>query len=118
MFILPLASNVALRGPLFATLHLDGKMNVPRAAGIQSWLDRAEIVFAGGTSKEPAETLKILVAPRVIVAAGMQINSVVIDLPDFNQRIAYGGAFRVEDASAEVRDLDRKSTRLNSSHRL
>src|ERR1043166_7607654 len=82
--VLRLAFDVTLRGPFLAPLHLQGEMNVARAARVQHRLDGAEIVLAGGACQEAAESLEVLVAPRVIIAAGVQV--------------------------------DRKSTRLNSSH--
>ena len=80
-------------------------MNVPRAAGIQRRLDRAEIVLAAGAGEEPPKPLEVRVSPGMIVAAGVQIDPVVVNLPNLNQSIANGVALGVEDASAQVRDF-------------
>ena len=104
LFVLRLAFDVALRRPLVASLHFDGVMNVPRALRIQCGFDRAEIIFAGRAGQEAAKALEIRVALRVRVF-GVQINSVVVHLPDFHKRVANRIAFGVQDPSAQVRDL-------------
>src|SRR5207249_833298 len=103
--VLRLAFDVTLCGPLLAALHFEGEMNVPRAARVQHRLDGAEIILAGGACEEAAEPLEILVAPRVIVAARVQVDSVAVHLPDLDQHVADRAAPGVEDAPAEVRDL-------------
>ena len=102
--ILRLALNVALRGPFLAALHFDREVNVPGAPGIKHRLDGAEIVFAAGAGEEAAKALEVLVARRVSVAA-VQIDAVVVHLPDFDQGVADGRAARIEDAAAQVGDL-------------
>src|SRR5437867_1802941 len=103
-FVLRFALDVTLCGPFLAALELEGKVNVPSATGIESRFDRAEIVFAAGAGQEPAKALKVRVAGSVAVAA-VQINAVIVHLPDFDQRVADRVAAAVQNPTAEVGDL-------------
>ena len=78
-------------------------MDVRRTARVGDRLDGAEVVFAGGTGEEAAEALEIGVPLRAAVAAFVEINAVMIDLPDFHQRVADRLALRIGHPPAEVR---------------
>src|SRR6266568_3293543 len=102
--ILRLAFDVTLRRPLLAPFHFDREVNVPCASRVEHGLDGAKIVFAAGAGQEPAKALEVFVALRVSVTT-VQIDPMVVHLPDFHQRVPYRIAFRVEDAPAQVRDF-------------
>ncbi len=101
-FVLRLTLDVTLGGPLFAALEFDREMDVRRPAGVGDWLDRPKIILAGGTGEKPAETLEVRIALVVAVAALMEIDAVMIDLPDLDQGVADRIALGIEDPTAEV----------------
>src|SRR6185437_11774274 len=100
-----LALDVALGGELLLAFSLDGEMNVPRATGIERRFDRAKVILARRAGQKTAEALEVLVERLAVAAARVQVDPVVVDLPDFDQGIAKGFAARVQDSPAEVRDL-------------
>src|SRR5438093_8211897 len=75
------------------------------APGIGNRLDGAEYILAGGTGEEAAETLEVCITLLAVAAPTVDIGSIVVALPDFNQRIANRIAVRVEYASAQPGDL-------------
>jgi len=82
---------------------------MPRASRVEHRLDGAKIVFALEPVRKPAKSLEVFVALRVSVTT-VEIDAMVVHLPDFHERVPYGVALRVEDAPAQVRDFaDRRS---------
>src|SRR5439155_18236008 len=103
-FVLRLAFDVTLSGPLVASLHFNGEMNVAGASGVEHRFDGAEVVFTRRASQKASESLEVRVARGVFVAA-VQINAVVVHLPDLDECVADGLSFGVQDTSFEVGDL-------------
>src|SRR5689334_19629120 len=97
--------DVALGDELLLALHLDRKMDVWRAAGVGDRFDRAENIFSGRAGEEAPEALKVLVALVGIAGPGVKISPAVVTLPDFDERIAYRVAARVEDPPAQPGDF-------------
>ena len=83
-----LALDVTLRNQLLAAFHLDRVMNVRGASRIRHRLDGAEEILAGRAGEEASEALEIGIAFLAVAAPGMEVGSVVVALPDFDQRIA------------------------------
>ena len=86
------------------SFHFDGEVNVPGTARIKDRLDGAEIILAGGSSEKTAKALEVLVAGGVGVLA-VQIDAVIVHLPDLDQGIANRVPFDIEDATAQVSDF-------------
>ena len=55
--------------------------------------------------EEAAEALEVRVALVAVVGAGMQVDAVAVDLPDFDDGIANRPAVGVQDPAAQVRDF-------------
>ncbi len=73
--------DIALGIELFASLGLDGDVEMRSSSGIRHRLDGAEIIFTGGTREEPAIALEILVQLVAISSSRMQIDAVCVHLP-------------------------------------
>ena len=83
-------------------------MDVRRAAGVRHGLHGAEVVLAAGAGEEAAEALEVRVAISFALAeaiAGVQVDAVAVDLPDFDDHIPQRIAVGIEHAAREVRDL-------------
>ena len=107
------ALDVALRGEILLAGPLELEVDVGRAAGIGHGLHGAEVVLAARAGEEAAEALEVGVAICFALAraiARVQIDTVAVDLPDFDQSIAERVAVRIEHAAREMRDLaDRRA---------
>src|SRR5262249_27854040 len=83
-FVPRLPLHVTLSRPSVAPLHFDGEMNMRGAARVRHRFDRSESVFACGSRDEAPEPLEMLIARTTPAAGRVQIDAVVIDLPDLN----------------------------------
>ncbi len=97
--------DVALRGELVPPLHLDGKVNVRRAPGVRNGLDGPKVVLAARSCQEATKPLEVRVSIVAVGAAGMEIGAILVYLPDLDDAVPHGFSPRVEDFSAEMRDL-------------
>ena len=82
----------------------DGEMNVRRTTGVRHRLDGAEVVTAFDVRQKAAVSLEVgiaVFAPRIVT---VDVRSVVIDLPDFDERVADRFARGTEDATGEMRN--------------
>jgi hypothetical protein len=99
-----LAFDVTLRRPFIAPFHFDGEMNVAGTPRIKHRFDRAEIIFTAGPGHEPTKTLEIGFAFGVFVAA-VQINTIVVSLPDFDQHTAKWVPASIQNSAGKMGDL-------------
>ncbi len=103
-FIFRLAFDVALRRPFFTAFHFDREMNVAGTPRIKHRFDRAEIIFTAGPGHESTKTLEIGFAFGVCVAA-VQVNTVIIGLPDFDQHVAKWVPASIQNSAGKMGDL-------------
>src|SRR5205807_10342095 len=95
-----------LRGPRLLSLQLDFVVDVSRLAPvIRDRLERAEVILAGRSGQEAAETLEVRVEAARRRAALPEVHTGVVDLPDLDHGVLDRAAMSVQQASAEVRDL-------------
>ena len=105
-FILCLTVDQHLGGADSFPVSTDRKMNVRCSSGIGDWLDGAKIVNAARIGKEASIALEIAIAfPSVVVVAAVDVNSVLIDLPDLDDDVAQGRACFAENPAAEMGDF-------------
>ncbi len=84
-----MAFDKQLRGVNSPPVLADAEMNVRRAAGVRHRFDGAEVIMAVGIGQEPAVALEVIVAMVATLIVRVQINAVVINLPDFYERISH-----------------------------
>ena len=80
----------------------DREMNMLRPAAIRRWLNSSEIVFAGTTRNKTAVTLEILVAGWASGGFRMDVYSLIIHLPDFDNSISDWIPFVVQYFTAQM----------------
>src|SRR6266480_1726283 len=61
-FVFSFAFDVTLGGPLVASFHFDGEMDVPGSARIKDRLNGAEIILASGPGEKTAKALEVFIA--------------------------------------------------------
>src|SRR5207244_13097819 len=72
--------------------------------GIEHRFDGAEVIIAARTGEEAPEPLEVLVILRAVHAARVNVGTVVVDLPDFDQGVADRITLEIQNSPAEVRD--------------
>src|SRR5262249_13087482 len=115
--IVPVTFDMHLRredtAPVFADceVNVSGPELVLKRVG--NGLDRAEIVLPAGIGQKPPVALEVSVAAAGVRSIRVNVGSLAVDLPDFDERVAYGFAGFAQYASGQVRDFsDGRSDRV------
>ena len=77
-------------------------MDVRRASGIGRWFDGAEVVMTPGAGEEASIALEVLVPFVLSVGLGMEVDPLVVYLPDLDDGIAERLPLGVHHHAAEV----------------
>ena len=98
--------NEALAGEGAFVLSVNRDVNVWSASGIDYRFDRAEVILSVSRRHEATKTLEVAIAFRAIEAAvlGMNVSSLVIDLPNFDAGVGNRVAFDIGHFSVEMSD--------------
>jgi len=70
-----------------------------RAAGVRDGLDGAELVTTVGRRLEPPEALEVLVSPLTARAPAVEVDAVVVDLPNLDRETFERFALEVKDTT-------------------
>lgn len=104
-FVTRMAFDVALCNQQILVGLFDLKVHMWRSTGIRNWLDGTEQILASGTGDKASKALEVSVLFFLVSRLGVEVSTVVITLPDFNNRIAHGFTPRIQDASAQPSDF-------------
>lgn len=85
--------------------HVDVRGPLKASGSVGNRFDGSEAVVAGGPGFESAEALKVPIQPFLPGASRMDVDTIVVHLPNLDDRLVDGIAFWVEHPSAEVRDF-------------
>ena len=83
-----------------------GDMNVRRTTGVGHWLDGPKIVLTFRIREKSTVALEVLVLiGSVGRIPGVDLYSIIVHLPDFDEGIANRIAFQVQDTTRKLSDF-------------